>query len=293
MKRQINEYLLYLKIERKLSDNTISAYENDLLKFNSYIKNKSYKLVEKTDITNYIKFINKTDKSKTIARNVVSIRTFFKYLYREKKITNNPCDKISNPKVEKSLPNVLNFEDVDKLLNIKLETPNDYRNISMIELMYATGIRVSELVNLEINNINFDESFIRCFGKGKKERIIPIGDYAVESLKRYIEIYRPMLLKENITNKVFISNYKRGITRQGFYITLKKIAKENNINKDISPHTLRHTFATHLLEYGADLKAIGDMLGHENIKTTQIYTKISNNKKRKDYDLYHPRNKNR
>ena len=157
--------------------------------------------------------------------------------------------------------------------------------------MYATGLRVSELVNLEVNDINLKDNYVRCFGKGKKERIIPFADITTRALDEYIKVYRDSLLKGYITDKLFISSYGKGITRQGFFKILKQLAKENDINKDFSPHTLRHSFATHLLEYGADLKSISEMLGHENIKTTQIYTHLSNNKKRKDYEEFHPRNK--
>ena len=161
----------------------------------------------------------------------------------------------------------------------------------MIELMYDAGLRVSELVNLEVNNINLKDCYVRCFGKGKKERIVPLGDIAIEVLDKYINIYRDSLLKGYFTDKLFISSYGKGITRQGFFKILKSEAKKAGITKEFSPHTLRHSFATHLLEYGADLSSISELLGHENIKTTQIYTHISNNKKRKDYEEYHPRNK--
>ena len=157
--------------------------------------------------------------------------------------------------------------------------------------MYATGLRVSELVNLEINDINLIDDYVRVYGKGKKERIIPMADITVEIMDEYINVYRNSLLKGYLTDKDFISSYGKGITRQGFFKIIKKQAKEVGIEKDFSPHTLRHSFATHLLENGADLRSIGEMLGHENIKTTQIYTHLSNSKKRKDYEDYHPRNK--
>ena len=161
----------------------------------------------------------------------------------------------------------------------------------MIELMYACGLRVSELVNLNVNDINIKDNYVRVFGKGKKERIVPMADITTKILDEYIHIYRNSLLKGYLTDNLFLSSYGKGITRQGFFKLLKKIAKENDINDNFSPHTLRHSFATHLLSHGADLRSIGELLGHENIKTTQIYTHLSNTKKRKDYDTYHPRNK--
>ena len=208
-----------------------------------------------------------------------------------KKIEVNPCETISSPKLQKKLPVTLNEEEIEKLLNFKPNTALEHRNKSMIELMYACGLRVSELVNLEVNDINLTDNYVRIFGKGKKERIVPMADITTNILKEYITVYRGALLKGYLTDKVFISSYGKGITRQGFFKILKEIAKERGIEKNFSPHTLRHSFATHLLEHGADLRSIGEMLGHENIKTTQIYTHLSNNKKRKDYDEFHPRNK--
>ena len=241
---------------------------------------------------NYIKYLNDTSKKdKTIARKIVSIRTFFDYLMKEKLISINPCEKIETPKIRKTLPKTLNEKEVLKLLSIKPKTAKEYRNKAMIELMYATGLRVSELVNLEINDINLIDDYVRVYGKGKKERIIPMADITVKIIDEYINVYRNSLLKGYLTDKVFISSYGKGITRQGFFKIIKKQAKEVGIAKDFSPHTLRHSFATHLLENGADLRSIGEMLGHENIKTTQIYTHLSNSKKRKDYEDYHPRNK--
>ena len=157
--------------------------------------------------------------------------------------------------------------------------------------MYASGLRVSELVDLELNNIDFNNNYVRIFGKGKKERIVPINDIACKYLNEYINVYRASLLRGYITDKVFISSYGKGITRQAFFKILKQIAKKQGIEKDFSPHTLRHSFATHLIEYGADLRSLSEMLGHENIKTTQIYTHLSNNKIKDDYEKYHPRNK--
>jgi len=291
MRDAINDYINFIYIEKKLSDNTKEAYLKDLTAFNEFI-NKKIDKIKTEDIRNYINHLydlNVTDK--TLARKIVSIRTFFNYLMKEKLIDVNPCEKIESPKLKKTLPNTLSEEDINKLLNFKPKTALEYRNKAMIELMYATGIRVSELVNLELNDINLKDNYIRCFGKGKKERIVPMADITTDILREYIEVYRQSLLKGHLTDKVFLSSYGKGITRQGFFKLLKEIAKNQGINKDFSPHTLRHSFATHLLEYGADLRSIGELLGHENIKTTQIYTHLSNSKKRKDYEEFHPRNK--
>ncbi len=292
MQDLINEYTNYIYIEKKLSNNTKDAYKRDLISFSNYLNNKEISKINSTDIKSYIKHLNDIkDKDRTIARKIVSVRTFFDYLMMNKIIKENPCEKIESPKLRKSLPKVLSIEDVDKLLSLKANTPLEYRNKAMIELMYDAGLRVSELVNLEVNNINLKDCYVRCFGKGKKERIVPLGDIAIEVLDKYINIYRDSLLKGYFTDKLFISSYGKGITRQGFFKILKSEAKKAGITKEFSPHTLRHSFATHLLEYGADLSSISELLGHENVKTTQIYTHISNNKKRKDYEEYHPRNK--
>lgn len=292
MSNEIEEYINYIYIEKKLSDNTKNAYEKDLYSFSNYLKDKNIKLVTTSDIKKYIKYLNDLgEKEKTIARKIVSIRTFFNYLMREKIINNNPCEKVESPKLKKTLPKTLNEDEINKLLDINPKTALEWRNKAMLELMYATGLRVSELVELEINDINLKDNYVRVFGKGKKERIIPMADITTKIVDEYINIYRESLLKGYLTDKVFISNYGRGMTRQGFFKNLKRIAKVQGIKKDFSPHTLRHSFATHLLEHGADLRSIGEMLGHENIKTTQIYTHVSNKKLRDDYENFHPRNK--
>lgn len=289
---EIKDYINYVYIEKKLSDNTKSAYEKDLKVFSEFLNNKSISKITTNDIKDYINHLNDTNvKDKTIARKIVSLRTFFDYLMREKIISVNPCEKIESPKLKKTLPKTLNVEEIDKLLNFKATTPLEYRNKAMLELMYATGLRVSELVNLEVNDINIKDNYVKVFGKGKKERIVPMADITTKIMDEYINNYRSFLLKGYLTDKVFLSSYGKGITRQGFFKILKKIANEQGIEKDFSPHTLRHSFATHLLEYGADLRSIGEMLGHENIKTTQIYTHLSNNKMKMDYEEYHPRNK--
>ena len=292
MRKYITSYINYIYIEKKLSDNTKSAYEKDLLMFSHYLNNKSVDKITYQDITNYINHLyDLKEKDKSIARKIVSIRTFFNYLMKEKIIKTNPSEKLESPKIRKTLPTTLSLEEVDKLLSMKPKTAKDWRNKAMIELMYACGLRVSELVNLELNNINLKDNYVRVYSKRKKERIVPMADVTTEILDEYINVYRPSLLKGYLTDKVFLSSYGKGITRQGFFKILKKEAQKAGIKKSFSPHTLRHSFATHLLENGADLRSIGELLGHENIKTTQIYTHLSNNKKRRDYDEFFPRNK--
>ena len=292
MKEDIQSYINYVYIEKKLSDNTKNAYETDLFDFSEFLNNKDVSKITYDDITSYINHLyDKKEKDKSIARKIVSIRTFFNYLMKEGKIKVNPSEKLESPKLKKTLPNTLSLEEVDKLLSIKPKDAKDWRNKAMIELMYGTGMRVSELVNLELNDINLKDNYVRVYGKGKKERIVFMADVTTDVLDKYINVYRSSLLKGYLTDKVFLSSYGKGITRQGFFKILKKEAEKAGIKKSFSPHTLGHSFATHLLENGADLRSIGEMLGHENIKTTQIYTHLSNNKKRKDYDEFFPRNK--
>lgn len=295
MRFHLRDFLNYLFIEKKLSDNTIISYENDLSKYITYLENGN--ITKVNDITrdvilSFIHLLSDSNYStSTIARYISSIRAFHKYLQKEKLTQNNPSDHVEMPKIRKKLPNTLNIEDVDKLLEFKCKTAYDYRNKAMLELLYATGMRVSELLNLELGDVNLNMANVIVFGKGNKERIIPFGDLSLSALEDYIKIYRDSLLKGHATNKLFLSSYGKGMTRQGFYKLLKKLALSNGINKEFSPHTIRHSFATHLLENGADLRIVQELLGHSDIKTTQIYTHLSTKKLKQTYDVYHPRSK--
>lgn len=291
----LDDFLDSLIIEKKLSDNTKKSYENDLNKYISFLNKKNINNIKDItikDIEKYIEYLNKEKMTaKTIAHNITCIKEYHKYLVKSGLIKTNVSENISSPKVRKTLPNVLSIEEVDKLLNINLITPYDYRNKAMIELLYASGLRVSELINLEINDININNATVRTIGKGGKERIIPLGDVALHYLKLYLDDYRKGMLKGYTCDKIFLNNHGKAMTRQGFFKIIKKLAKEKDIKTTFSPHTLRHSFATHLLEYGADLRSIQELLGHSDISTTQIYTHISNNKVRDDYNNYHPRSK--
>ena len=278
-------YLDYLKFERKLSSNTISSYQEDLKKI---ISNFNKNLIELT--TNDIeKYINDTKlTARTKAHYLSVLNSFFKYMIFMNKINNNPCELIRNPKIEKKLPKYLTKDEIEKLLEIKLIKPIDYRNKAMLELLYATGTRISELLNLELNHIDFDECIIRVTGKGKKDRIIPIGNTAINYLKLYINDYRKFILKTKTNNYVFLNKNGEKMSRQGFFKILKELAHNAGITKELSPHTLRHSFATHLLNNGADLRIIQELLGHENLSTTEIYSHLGNKKIEEDYK-YHPR----
>ncbi len=288
MENEIELFTNYLLIDKKYSKNTIESYKRDLTQFNNFI-DKKVTDIEDLDIKQYLKELNILKESnKTVARFISSLRTFYKFLIIEKIVTKNPLENIELPKLNKSLPKTLDEEDIDKLLNIKLTDNYSFRNKAMIELMYATGLRVTELINLKIQDIDINMALLRTMGKGSKERIIPIGDYALHYLELYILNYRDSMLKKEYNDYLFLNNHGKQMTRQGFFKILKKIAVENEMEKDFSPHTLRHSFATHLLNHGADLRSIQELLGHSDISTTQIYTHVSNKQLKENYNEYHP-----
>lgn len=285
-KNYIEDFLDYLLIDKKYSQNTIEAYEYDLEKYYLFFNKRNLNItdIKKDDIKDYLKELKDEKMSdKSISRNISSIRTFYKFLLVEKIITKNPIELIELPKVKKSLPTVLSKEEVNVLLDIQVNDSYSARNKAMLELMYATGLRVSELIQLKKQDINMDDALVKTMGKGSKERIIPIGDYALEALQIYLNGYRDQLVKKRVTDFVFLNNHGNQLTRQGFFKMIKKLAKEKNIKTNFSPHTLRHSFATHLLDCGADLRSIQELLGHSDISTTQIYTHISNELLRENY----------
>lgn len=288
--KYIDEFIDYLRFEKKYSENTISSYKRDLNKINSYLKKDFIKLT-KADIQKYIQNLSKNESSNTISRTISSLKSFYKFLEINKYTNTNPLTTIISPKTARKLPKVLSEEEVNKLLDINLNNDFDYRNKAMLELMYSSGLRVSELINLTVNDVDLKNSLVRIFGKGSKERIVPLNDYATEALNNYILYHRPKLFKQKENNYLFLNNHGNQMTRQGFFKTLKKIAKEKGIKSELSPHTLRHSFATHLLKYGADLRSIQELLGHSDISTTQIYTHITNEMLEKNYHEYHPHGK--
>lgn len=285
--KYVEDYLLFLKTEKKLGDNTINSYILDLEDFFKTF-NGSIESCTKKDILAYISSINGLEVS-TVNRHISSLKSFFNYLVDESIIKVSPMEEVSSLKKTKKLPKYLSISEVNKLLNIPLNSEFDYRNKAMLELMYATGLRVSELVSIEYSNIDFENSIIRINGKGKKERIIPLGEVASYYLKVYLSDYRSKLLKRNTYNQVFLNNHGKPITRQGFNYILENIRELTGITKEITPHVLRHSFATHLLEGGADIRSIQEMLGHENISTTNIYTEVVNDVLRSNYEMYHNR----
>lgn len=286
----IEDFINYCVFEKGLSDKTKLSYENDLKIYSEYLRDNNIKNVEdiKSDhIKDFLK-IRSDEEVTTIAHNLTVIKNFHAYLLKEKITNNNVSEFIERPKLRKSLPKTLSIEEVDTLLNIELNTPFDYRNKAMLELMYGCGLRVSELINIELNDIDMINCLIRISGKGSKEREVPLGEYAIHFLKEYVE-RRNLLLKNKSCNKLFLNNHGQGMTRQGFFKNLKEILKSKGLNPEVSPHTLRHSFATHLINQGADLRSIQEMLGHSDISTTKIYTKVSDEKVINDYNEYHLR----
>lgn len=285
----IDKYLEYLKYERKLTINTIKTYTDILKNFKKEIKDKDIKTIKYDDLIKYINTLNKENlSSNTVTLHIIVLNSFYEFLVDESDITNNPCTNLSLPKTTSKLPEFLTIKEVNDLLDIKLNTPSDYRNKAAMELMYATGIRVSELLNIKLKDIDLHNTTLLVTGKGRKERLLPFGDVALKYLNIYIDIYRPLLLKEKISDYLFVNVRGGSLSRQSFFKLVKQEGIKKNIKKNISPHILRHSFATHLLNNGADLRIIQELLGHEDLSTTQIYAHLINEKIRKDYDEFHP-----
>ncbi len=290
--KAIDEYLNYLLIERGMAQNTISAYSRDLLQFQEILR--AYDLenpfsVELKHLYDYLAVLwQRKMSSTTIARKVACIRGFYDYYYLQNKVKVNPATKLDAIKRKQSLPQVLSEQEVDKLLNAPKSDILGLRDKAMLELLYATGMRVSELLNLDIGDIELEVGFVRCTGKGNKERIIPLGGLAKEATEKYLQFSRPRLLKTR-NDAYFLNSRGKRLSRQGFWKIMKSYTKELKILKEISPHTLRHSFATHLLKHGADLRAVQELLGHADIATTQVYTHLSQSHIRQVYQKTHPR----
>lgn len=282
LEKYTNEYLF---TEYNTSKNTRDSYLYDLKELALSYNNKNIAHLTKEDIQEYLrKLTNK--KSRTKAHYLTVFNNFYTYLVKESIIKVNPCETIKMPKLEKKLPEYLTIEEIDKLLDIKTNTAYEKRNKAMLEMLYATGMRISELINLTMSNIYLEDNMVKVFGKGSKERIIPFNDYAKEYLIDYLEFGRSELLGIKNSEYVFISSRHSKITRQAFFKILKKLCEEAGINKNISPHILRHSFATHLLHNGADLRIVQELLGHSDISTTQIYTHLTNEKLESEYDKH-------
>ena len=284
--KEIDLFLNYLLIDLKYSKNTIQTYHYTLLEFEKIMK-KDLKKINETDISKYIQILQAKDNPKTINHHLNVLTSFYNFLLIEKLVNKNPIQNIDRLKTTKKLPKVLTKEEVKKVLEVDLTTPFSYRDKAMLELMYSSGLRISELVSLKLYNIDLDMGTLRVMGKGSKERMVPIGEYALHYLNLYINEYRPLMNKKNVDD-LFLNNRGQAISRQSFFKTIKKQAIKRNIKTSFTPHTLRHSFATHMLENGADLRSIQELLGHSDISTTQIYTHVSNQVLKEAYEKFHP-----
>ncbi len=290
----LDQFLSHLRIERGLSDNTVSSYSSDLVKYFGYLSQiKRIPLqVTREDIAEYTGVMkNKNGYSaRTIARNLSAIKMFYRFLITEGRLTINPARLLDPVKLPGRLPGTLSHDEVERLLNCPdIKTALGQRDSAMLELLYATGLRVSELVGLHLVNMNLEPGYIRTIGKGSKERIVPMGDKARDALKLYLSYGRRELIREKNSPFLFLNAKGDSMSRQGFWKIIKKYGIMAGITKKITPHSLRHSFATHLLEGGADLRSVQIMLGHSDISTTQIYTHVSRERLKKIHEKYHPR----
>jgi integrase/recombinase XerD len=292
---RLQQFVRYLSMERGLSGSTVESYERDLAAFLHYTEGNGLTKpdsVEKHHIAAYLQYLKQSGKAiATISRSVSAIRAFYKYLVLERVVVSDPAAHMQSPKQEKRLPQVMSVSDVDTLLAApKTDTPAGIRDRAMLELLYATGIRVSELISLDEEHINLEMGFIRCVGSGGRERIIPLGRMAADALRAYADMARGHFAKpQREERSLFLNHLGTRMTRQGFWKIIKKYARESGIAKDIAPHTLRHSFAAHLIENGADLRAVQEMLGHADISTTQIYSQVTKARMKDVYDRTHPR----
>lgn len=292
MEKQIKSFLEFLEKDKRLSKNTLESYKRDITQFEEYIvqNNVNYLKIEKEELDKYFKYVKKQGKkASTISRSIASIRSFYQYLIRTKKINVDPTVDIQSPKVEKKVPSVLTSQEVELLL----EQPNTVdlkgmRDKAMLEFAYATGMRVTEIISLNVENVDLEQGFVNCNTTGKK-RNIPLGSISLKALKEYVEKARPILIKDESVKSLFVNINGKRLTRQGFWKIVKYYKEQAHITKDITPHVLRHSFATHLLQNGADLKAIQAMLGHSDISSTQVYMQFQDNGIKNVYQKAHPR----
>ena len=288
----INDFNDYLKIERGFSMNSISSYKEDISKFNKFIDNSKSPLeVSSDDIKEFLQKISKELNSSSQSRIISGLRSFFEFLIFEKYISQNPLRLIDSPKISRKLPDTLSIEEIDLLIsNLDLSKEQGERNLAIIELLYGCGIRVSELVDLKISDLFFNENFIKVTGKGNKQRLIPIGNITKQNVNNYLQNSRNKIKVMNAFNDhVFLNRRGKNLTRAMIFTIVKNLAKKANFSKSISPHTFRHSFATHLLENGADLRTIQQLLGHESITTTEIYMHLDNKYLSEALNKFHPR----
>nr|WP_312755964.1 site-specific tyrosine recombinase XerD [Rummeliibacillus suwonensis] len=292
----IEEYIHFLRVERQLSENTLQSYERDIKDYTQNIfetqQLETFDQVERFHILQHLQALkNKGISARTISRHISSIRSFHQFLLREKRCNNDPTVHIDMPKIEQKLPKILSIEEIDRLIATpNISKPQGVRDRAMLELLYATGMRVGECISLNLEDIHLTMGFVRVFGKGGKERIIPLGSSAIEACTNYLNTARFQLENPKLrTEALFINQRGKRLTRQGCWKLMKGYAQKAGIEKELTPHILRHSFATHLIENGADLRAVQEMLGHADIATTQIYTHISKTRLSEVYKQFHPR----
>ena len=294
----IVSFLDFLRVERGLSTNTIEGYGRDLRAFAAFARQAGASepaAVTRELLLAYLVHLKDTGKSPaTAARAVVAIRSLFKFLVRERQIRDNPAAWLESPKLGRKLPNVLGVPDVERLVTAPApQTPAGLRDRAMLEVLYAAGLRVSELLSLDLDSVHLAMGYVRVVGKGAKERIVPLGRHAIEALDAYLRLGRPLLAERGggRSRALFLNRRGGRMTRQGFWKAIKAYARAAGIAKNVSPHTVRHSFATHLLDNGADLRSVQELLGHADISTTQIYTHVSRRRIKEEYDRAHPRAK--
>ncbi len=294
MQAPIEQFLQYLIVEKGLSPNTLAAYAADLKRYSEFLKNRgrrSFEEVVRQDILDFLAARKRNGlSSRSLARQIATLRNVYRFLNREKILTTDPTQNIESPRDWKRLPKTLAIAEVERLLNLpKGTTPSAVRDDAMIELMYATGLRVSELTALPLQAVNTVAGYVLATGKGSKQRIVPMGDMAIQKIKTYLETARAKLTKGQASDRIFVNRSGHGLTRQGCWKLLKKYVRRAGMRRSISPHMLRHSFATHLLERGADLRSVQAMLGHADLSTTQIYTQVTRHRLKQIHQRLHPR----
>lgn len=292
-KKYLEEFKLYVEIEKNFSKHTVTAYTSDVLSFLIWLNDKNISDVSYQVIREYLLYIQQFNYSKTTtARKIASIRTFYRFLYRERVVESNPALGVHSPKRGKTLPNFLTESEIDKVLNnIKMDSPAGYRNRTILELLYATGMRISELSGLNFENLNLEENEIKVFGKGSKERIVLVSDRAKGFLETYIKTVRYLIFKDEPSSDspIFINKTGYRLQPQSVRLAIKEVVEKIELPKHVTPHVFRHSFATKLLENGADLRIVQELLGHSSISNTQIYTHVSTERLKQSYDMSHPR----
>jgi integrase/recombinase XerD len=300
MDEHIGHFLSFMSVEKGASGNTVAAYRNDLQQFDSYVTGingnghaaRDWEILDRTTISEYLLTLKRKNYAEaTVARKVAAIKSFFQYMQAEGQIRRNPAESLESPRVGRSLPKPLSVTEIDELLEqpMKRNTPEARRDHAMLELLYATGLRVTELVSLDVDDVNMSGPYVRCMGKGSKERTIPIHEQAATAVAAYLDDGRAAMVKSRKEAALFVNRRGERLTRQGFWLILKQYAKEAKITSAVTPHTLRHSFATHMLRGGAPLRNVQELLGHANISTTQVYTQIASEHVRQVYEKAHPR----